>query len=73
MTKQNYYIPNNQYKILVDELADAIFHEGIICDDGLYISLPNGELAYSTEAQEQIERHQEHVRYLLTTNGVHCD
>ena len=73
MTKQNYYIPNNQYKVLVDELADAIFVEGIICDEDLFVTLPNGEEAYSTEAQEQLERHQEHVRYLLSTNGVHCD
>ena len=73
MTKQNYYIPNNQYKILVDELAEAIFVEGIICDEDLFVTLPNGEEAYSTEAQEQLERHQEHVRYLLSTNGVHCD
>ena len=63
-------LPDEQFKALQMDIADALLHAQIIDQAYYYIEDDNGNVSLTEEGQEEFNRCHDHAEFILLDNGI---
>ena len=63
-------LPDEQFKALQMDIADALLHAQIIDQAYYYIEDDKGNVSLTEEGQEEFNRCHDHAEFILLDNGI---
>lgn len=67
----HYYIPDDQFKSLQMDIAEALLHAQIIDVSHYYVEDDQGNVSLTEEGQDEFNRCHDHAEFILIDNGIH--